>query len=145
MDKGNRMILPVVAVALLNRDGRILMQRRPEGKEHGGLWEFPGGKIDPGEGAVDAALREMEEELGVGLDADALYPVSFAENGSGRRILLLLYAAHIWRGEPEAREGQHFEWIAQGDLMALSMPPLDVPLAQALLRWIAAGNGPCEN
>jgi len=138
------MILPVVAVALLRGDGRILMQRRPEGKQHGGLWEFPGGKIDPGEGAADAARREMEEELGVALDADALMPVSFAEHADGRRVLLMLYAAREWRGAPAALEGQHFEWIAPDALMDLAMPPLDVPLARALLRWIGAGS-PAEN
>lgn len=134
------MILPVVAVALLRRDGRILMQRRPEGKQHGGLWEFPGGKIDPGEGAADAARREMAEELGVVLEAEALMPISFAEQAQGRRVLLMLYAARVWQGEPQALEGQHFEWIAPDTLMGLAMPPLDVPLACDLLRWIGAGS-----
>jgi 8-oxo-dGTP diphosphatase len=133
------MILPVVAVALLREDGRILMQRRPEGKQHGGLWEFPGGKIDPGEGAAQAALREMAEELGVGLEADALMPISFAQSEEGRRVLLLLYAALVWRGDPVALEGQDFEWIAPDALLDLMMPPLDVPLARDLLRWIGAG------
>lgn len=135
------MILPVVAVALLREDGHILMQRRPEGKQHGGLWEFPGGKIDPGEGAGQAARREMIEELGVTLEAEALMPVSFAENRQGRHVLLLLYAARVWDGTPQAMEGQHFEWIAPDALMALAMPPLDVPLARDLLRWIGAGSG----
>lgn len=140
------MILPVVAVALLRGDGCVLMQRRPEGKQHGGLWEFPGGKIDPGESAGQAAQREMEEELGVGLERDALIPVSFAEQAQGRRLLLLLYAARTWQGAPVAMEGQHFEWVAPHDLMALDMPPLDVPLAAALLRWMdgaGAGEGGC--
>lgn len=139
------MILPVVAVALLRDDGHILMQRRPEGKQHGGLWEFPGGKVDPGEGAGEAALREMEEELGVGLEARALMPVSFVQSepheGESRRILLLLYAARVWRGDPVAREGQQFAWVAPDALLDLDMPPLDVPLARDLLRWIGTGAG----
>lgn len=137
------MILPVVAVALLRDDGHILMQRRPEGKQHGGLWEFPGGKIDPGEGPVEAALREMEEELGVGLEAHALMPVSFAHSGEAhsgeRRVLLLLYVARAWSGDPVAREGQQFSWVAPDALPNLDMPPLDIPLVRDLLRWIGAG------
>lgn len=137
------MILPVVAVALLRDDGHILMQRRPDGKQHGGLWEFPGGKIDPGEGPVEAALREMEEELGVGLEAHALMPVSFAQSEpqreGRRRVLLLLYAARVWQGQPDAREGQQFSWVAPEALFDLDMPPLDVPLARDLLRWIGKG------
>ncbi|MBN9145620.1 MULTISPECIES: (deoxy)nucleoside triphosphate pyrophosphohydrolase [unclassified Novosphingobium] len=138
------MILPVVAVALLRDDGHILMQRRPEGKQHGGLWEFPGGKIDPGEGPVEAALREMEEELGVGLEAHALMPVSFAHSDEApgkerRRVLLLLYVARAWSGDPIAREGQQFAWVAPDALPDLDMPPLDIPLVRDLLRWIGAG------
>ncbi|NOW47022.1 8-oxo-dGTP diphosphatase [Novosphingobium sp. SG751A] len=133
------MILPVVAVALLREDGHILMQRRPEGKQHGGLWEFPGGKIDPGEGPIEAAQREMEEELGVGLEARALMPVSFAHSDEGRRVLLLLYIARVWSGDPVAREGQQFAWVAPDALSDLDMPPLDVPLVRDLLRWIGAG------
>lgn len=141
------MILPVVAVALLRKDGFVLMQRRPEGKQHGGLWEFPGGKIEPGEGPEEAALREMAEELGVKLDGAGLMPVSFAQSVSPdsaagaapRRVLLLLYAARAWRGEPAGLEDQEFAWVAPQDLPALAMPPLDVPLVRDLLRWIGQG------
>lgn len=145
------MIVPVVtvvvAVALLREDGFVLMQRRPEGKQHGGLWEFPGGKIEPGEGAADAARREMAEELGVMLEGAALMPVSFAESAApdsagvadSRRVLLLLYAARVWQGEPTGLEDQPFAWVAPQDLPALAMPPLDVPLVRDLLRWLDQG------
>lgn len=128
----------VVAVALIDEDGRVLMQRRPEGKQHAGLWEFPGGKVEPGESMAAAAVREIDEELGLALAADALAPVSFAESGgAGRGIALLLFLARQWRGVPECRDASALGWFAPGDLDDLAMPPLDIPLAAALVRTLA--------
>jgi len=133
--------LLVVAVALLGGEGRILMQRRRIGAEHGGLWEFPGGKVEPGESLESAALRELDEELGICLDRASLEPVSFAGGplASPDRqggIVILLYICREWTGEPHCREGEEIRWCAPGDLAGLDMPPLDYPLARALVSTL---------
>ncbi len=124
----------VVAVALIASDGRVLMQRRPAHARHGGLWEFPGGKVEPGEGLAAAAVREIDEELGITLAREALVPVTFAEGagGEGPGIMLALFAARDWAGAPQCRAASALGWFAPGDIAALAMPPLDVPLARAL-------------
>jgi len=132
--------LPVVAVALRRPDGRLLMQRRPLGKHHGGLWEFPGGKVEPGETPAIALAREIEEELGLILDPAALVPAGFAqsegahEKGEGGHppIVILLYAAQSWQGEPEAREGGEWGWFSPEEAARLPKPPLDVALLAGL-------------
>ena len=136
----------VVAVALLDAEGRVLMQRRPEGRQHGLLWEFPGGKIERGESGEAAAVREIAEELGLVLDAPALVPVGFASNGgegrgegAGRAVTLLLYAARAWRGAARALDGQTLDWFAPADVPGLAMPPLDYPLARALIGFVESG------
>lgn len=145
-------MIPVVAAALLDGEGRVLLHRRAPGKHHALLWEFPGGKVEPGEDAVQAILREIAEELGVDLDASDLAPVSFAQ-GTGQPHVILLYACRRWRGRPRAIEwpqhareaglGDGFGWFALDDVRAMAdgeeMPPLDRPLALALLRWLAGG------
>ncbi|WP_256376804.1 NUDIX domain-containing protein [Novosphingobium sp. BW1] len=137
--------LVVVAVALVDAQGHVLMQQRPEGTMHAGLWEFPGGKVDPGESAEQAAVREMEEELAVGLDSSSLVPVGFAsgllgEGGGGasgrRALVLLLYATRAWEGTPVSQEGGQAQWYAPQGLGELAMPPLDYPLADALKIWL---------
>ena len=106
---------PVVAVALVDRAGRVLVQRRPAGKQHAGLWEFPGGKVEPGETLAAAAVREIDEELGVVLHAASLEPVSFAESGgAGGGIVLMLFMARAWRGVPECRDADALAWVAPG-------------------------------
>jgi 8-oxo-dGTP diphosphatase len=131
----------VVAAALSQPDGRVLMQRRPHGKQHGGLWEFPGGKVEKGESPPFALARELEEELGIVLDPGALEPAGFAQ-GSGEeanpRIVILLYKAAAWRGEPENREGGEWGWFTLHEASALGKPPLDVALLTGLL---AGGTG----
>jgi 8-oxo-dGTP diphosphatase len=127
----------VVAVALIGRDGRILLQRRRLTAEHGGLWEFPGGKVEPGETPQIAALREIEEELGVLLDLPALTPLFFASDAEapsppGRAYVILLYTCRAWQGVPECRDGEEIGWFTPDELPALAMPPLDYPLAAAL-------------
>lgn len=125
----------VVAVALIAADKRILMQRRRHGRAHGGLWEFPGGKIEPRETPAAAAVREIREELGVDLDPCALQPVSFASGPPSARQphVILLYACRQWQGEPQCLDAEEAAWLAPEQLAHLAMPPLDYPLARALV------------
>jgi 8-oxo-dGTP diphosphatase len=125
----------VVAVALERADGRILMQRRPPGTAHGGLWEFPGGKVEPGETPRAALIREVNEELAITLDPAALAPACFADDathGGHPAIVILLYTARAWIGEPQAMEGGACGWFARAEIAALAMPPLDYALLARL-------------
>ncbi len=127
--------LLVVAVALERADGRILMQQRPPGKAHAGLWEFPGGKVEPGETPRAALVREVNEELAVALDPAALEPACFADDagGEGRpAIVILLYTARGWTGDPQAMEGGACAWFTREEIAALAMPPLDYALLARL-------------
>lgn len=133
--------IPVVAVALIDRNRRILMQQRRADRAHGGLWEFPGGKIEPGESPESALVREIEEELGIVLDPARLEPLSFASDPAQPPApraphVILLYTCRSWSGEPGCLDGDAIAWTAPDALMALPMPPLDVPLAKALLKSI---------
>jgi 8-oxo-dGTP diphosphatase len=121
--------LVVVAAALTQPDGRVLMQQRPVGKAHAGLWEFPGGKVEPGEAPAAALARELAEELGIVVDAADAVPLAFAADV---RIVLLLYRVTRWTGEPRAIEGDALVWDVPERLAQLAMPPLDVPLVAAL-------------
>jgi 8-oxo-dGTP diphosphatase len=126
--------LVVVAAALTRADGRILVQQRPEDKHHGGLWEFPGGKVEPGETLEAALVRELDEELGILVSRAALEPLAFASQPDGARpLLLLLYGVTSWAGEPRAVEAPAIRWVLPAELGALSMPPADQPFV-ALLR-----------
>lgn len=130
--------IPIVALALRGADGRWLMHRRPPEKHHGGLWEFPGGKVEPGE-LPDAALeREIREELGIGLDRERLEPVTFAQaapHGTAPGIVILLYAARHWTGgDPRALEGGEVAWLTPEQIAPLPKPPVDVTLCSALFR-----------
>ena len=133
----------VVAVALVREDRHVLMQRRRVGAHHGGLWEFPGGKREPGEALEVAAVREMMEELAVEIDPRDLAPVSFASDMLGHGavpgggIVLLLFACRRWRGDPECRDAEALGWFGSREIAGLDMPPLDVPLADALARFLA--------
>ncbi|MPS69604.1 MAG: (deoxy)nucleoside triphosphate pyrophosphohydrolase [Novosphingobium sp.] len=130
----------VVAVALVRGDGQVLMQQRPYTSMHGGLWEFPGGKVDPGETPEQAAARELEEELGLSVDPASLVPVGFAsgpgaagkDGRAGRAIVILLYACREWGREPRAIEAEALGWYGPDAIADLSMPPLDYPLAKKL-------------
>jgi 8-oxo-dGTP diphosphatase len=136
--------LLVVAVALVRPDGRILMQQRPSASMHGDLWEFPGGKVEPGETPEHAAARELHEELGVDLAPDSLLSVGFASSGSlaplegppGRAVVILLYICREWRGEPQAHEAQALSWCSLEAIPDLAMPPLDYPLAANLSTFL---------
>ncbi|RKF19445.1 (deoxy)nucleoside triphosphate pyrophosphohydrolase [Altericroceibacterium spongiae] len=127
----------VVAAAITDGEGHILMQQRPLNKHHGGLWEFPGGKVDPGETPEAALLREIEEELGLSLDAASLRPAGFARSDSGDSapsILLLLYKSCVWKGVPEGREGQKWCWVTMQEAENLAKPPMDKDLLKTLLQ-----------
>lgn len=121
--------LIVVAAALVDGDGRLLVQRRPEGKPMAGLWEFPGGKVEAGETPEAALVRELGEELGIATETACLAPAAFASTPlDDRHLLLLLYVCRKWRGIPRAIEGGALRWLRPLDLHALEMPPADRPL-----------------
>lgn len=132
-------LLTVAALALLDSADRVLMQRRPQSRAYGGLWEFPGGKVEPGEGPAAALVREIAEELAIAVDAADLAPLTFAANPEGeglRPLVLLLYTCGRWLGDPVPEPGAELQWVDSPALSALAMPPLDVPLAAALQRHL---------
>ena len=132
--KPPRPILLVVACALLDPEGRILLAQRPSGKSMAGLWEFPGGKLDPGEAPEAALIRELREELGIETQAACLSPLFFASHAyPDFHLLMPLYICRKWEGRAVAREGQNLAWVRPAKLRDYPMPPADVPLV-ALLR-----------
>lgn len=123
----------VVAVALIDGDGRVLLQRRPEGKPMAGLWEFPGGKVEPAETPEAALIRELDEELGISTHASCLAPATFASAPVGdRHMLLMLYVCRKWDGVPEARHATALQWVRPAQMFALPMPPADLPMIGVL-------------
>jgi 8-oxo-dGTP diphosphatase len=133
-------LMPVVAAALVDDAGRVLLQRRPPGKQMADLWEFPGGKIEPGESPEAALARELTEELAITVDPAAMTPLAFASAPVGsRHLLLLLYVVHVWEGAPQPLEASALAWVHPADMAALAMPPADVPLVAALARSLAFG------
>lgn len=124
----------VAAVVLVDPDGRVLLAQRPGGKAMAGLWEFPGGKVDPGETPEAALIRELSEELGIDVAASCLAPFTFASHAyPDFHLLMPLYVCRKWSGIPTAREGQHLRWVRPSRLADYPMPPADKPLL-ALLR-----------
>lgn len=123
----------VVAVALIDADNRILVAQRPEGKSLAGLWEFPGGKIEPGETPEAALVRELDEELGIGVAEAGLTPVTFVSHAyPDFHLLMLLYLCRDWQRTPIGQQGQPLRWEAAAALPDLPMPPADVPLVTVL-------------
>lgn len=124
-------LLHVVAAALVDADGRVLVQQRAPGRAMAGLWEFPGGKIDPGETPEAALIRELHEELGIDTDHACLAPAAFASEALGdRHLILLLYVIRKWRGIPRITDdsASALRWVRPVELHALPMPPADRPL-----------------
>jgi len=127
-------VLLVAAVALVDADGRVLLAQRPEGKEMAGLWEFPGGKVDPGETPEAALIRELAEELGIDTEESCLAPFTFASHTYERfHLLMPLYVCRVWKGQTVPREGQALRWVRPEAMREYPMPPADVPLI-AMLR-----------
>jgi 8-oxo-dGTP diphosphatase len=130
-------IVLVAAVALIDRDGRILLAQRPEGKSLAGLWEFPGGKVEQGETPEAALIRELHEELGIETWSSCLAPLTFASHAYEHfHLLMPLYACRRWEGVPIPREGQALAWVNAGELSNYPMPPADIPLIPILRDWI---------
>lgn len=127
-------VLLVVAVALVDVDGRVLLAERPEGKQMAGLWEFPGGKVGPGERPETALIRELREELGIDTEESCLAPFTFASHGyEDFHLLMPLYVCRVWKGTPQPKEGQRLAWVAPNRMRDYPMPPADIPLI-AMLR-----------
>jgi 8-oxo-dGTP diphosphatase len=127
-------LLLVVACALIDPDNRILVTQRPEGKALAGLWEFPGGKLEPGERPEPALIRELSEELGITVKEDCLAPLTFASYAYPEfHLLMPLYICRRWQGSVTSREGQALKWVRPGKLRELAMPPADEPLIPHLV------------
>ena len=127
-------IVLVAAVALIDIDGRVLLAQRPPGKHLAGMWEFPGGKVQPGETPEVALIRELDEELGIGTHETCLAPFTFASYAYPEfHLLMPLYVCRKWEGIVTAREGQSLKWVRPAHLSDYPMPPADKPLV-AMLR-----------
>ena len=127
-------LLLVAACALVDTDGRVLLSQRPPGKQLAGLWEFPGGKVEPGETPEETVVRELAEELGIETREACLSPLFFASHAYERfHLLMPLFICRKWEGRAEAREGQQLAWVRPAAMADYPMPPADLPLV-ALLR-----------
>jgi len=135
-------LLIVVAGALLDGENRVLLGQRPAGKHLAGLWEFPGGKIEPGETPEQALIREIWEEIGVCVEHSALYPISFVSHPYAQfHLLMPLYLIRSYSGAVCAREGQQLQWVEVKKLGDYPMPPADRPLVEMLRKFLLTENG----
>lgn len=127
----------VAAVALIDADGRVLLAQRPEGKSMAGLWEFPGGKVEPDETPEAALIRELHEELGIETWSSCLAPLTFASHAYETfHLLMPLFACRRWQGSVTPREGQALKWVRPAALRDYPMPPADIPLIPILRDWL---------
>ncbi len=135
-DKGlSRRLLLVAAAAMIDKQGRVLIAQRPAHKSLGGLWEFPGGKVEPGESPEAALVRELWEELNVRVEADALDPFAFASHAyEDFHLLMPLYMLKKWHGAPIAKEAQALMWVRPEELRNYPMPPADLPLVTRIIE-----------
>ncbi|MBV9571070.1 MAG: (deoxy)nucleoside triphosphate pyrophosphohydrolase [Alphaproteobacteria bacterium] len=128
----SRVVL-VVACALVDADGRVLIAQRPSGKDMEGLWEFPGGKMEPGERPEESLIRELAEELSITVKEACLAPLTFASHSySNFHLLMPLYICRRWEGTVTAREHKALKWVRPKDLRDYPMPPADLPLIPVL-------------
>jgi 8-oxo-dGTP diphosphatase len=131
-------LLLIVAVALIDPDRRLLVAQRPPGKALAGLWEFPGGKVEPGECPEQTLIRELEEELGIVVREPCLAPLTFASHAyESFHLLMPLYVCRRWEGFVTPLEGQNLRWVKASDLRKLEMPPADEPLIPFLMDLLA--------
>ncbi len=127
----------VAAVALVDPDGRVLLAERPEGKSMAGLWEFPGGKVEPGETPEACLLRELREELAIDTWESCLAPLTFASHAyADFHLLMPLYVCRKWNGQVAPQEGQRIAWVRPARLRDYPMPPADLPLIPILRDWL---------
>jgi 8-oxo-dGTP diphosphatase len=127
----------VAACALIDADGRVLIAQRPEGKSMAGLWEFPGGKIEPGERPEETLIRELKEELSIVVSEPCLAPLTFASHVyPDFHLLMPLYVCRRWEGTVRATEGQQLAWVRPNRLRDYEMPPADVPLVPHLMTLL---------
>lgn len=132
-----RTLVLVSACALVDADNRILLAQRPEGKSMAGLWEFPGGKIELGETAQEALIRELHEELGITTWESCLAPLTFASHSYDDFDLLMpLFVCRKWDGYPSSKEGQALKWVRAKNLRDFNMPKADEPLIPALIELL---------
>ena len=130
-------LLLVVAVALVDSDDRVLIAKRPEGKQLAGLWEFPGGKLEAGERPEEALIRELREELGIAVKAPCLAPLTFASHAyDDFHLLMPLYVCRKWEGFVRPLEGQEVKWVRAKALRDYPMPPADGPLIAPLIELL---------
>ena len=127
----------VAAVALIDPDGRVLLAQRPEGKPMAGLWEFPGGKVEPDETPEACLIRELHEELGIDTWQSCLAPLTFASHTYEHfHLLMPLYACRKWAGVARGAEGQNLSWVKPAQFREYPMPPADLPLIPILRDWL---------
>lgn len=137
MTPTDRRIVLVAACALLDADGRVLVAQRPAGKAMAGLWEFPGGKIEPGETPEETVIRELEEELGIDTKTSCLAPLTFASHSyDDFHLIMPLFVCRRFWGVPTPREGQQIKWVRPNRLRELEMPAADLPLIPFLIDLV---------
>ena len=129
----NLPVILVVSVALVDKDGRVLLAQRPDGKAMAGLWEFPGGKVREGETPEFALMRELEEELGIETRPTCYTPIAFASHSyDDFHLLMPLFVCRMWKGTVQAREHQALAWVRPQDMYGYPMPQADIPLIATL-------------